>query len=180
MDYTQNYDLNNKALKERYRKTLLFLDSCIPKGAEILDLGVDNPLSKLMRKEGYLVENTQGEDLDVTPQAVANFGGDVVTAFEIFEHLLNPMGVLQQINAKHLIASVPLALWFSKAYRNENDILDQHFHEFEDWQFDWLLDKSGWKILKKEKWVSFDNKIGIRPLLRRITPRYYIVHAVRK
>lgn len=180
MDYTENYDLTNKALKERYNKTLQFLSTCIHQGAHILDLGVDNPLSKLMREKGYRVENTKGEDLDFQPQVVANFSGEAVTAFEIFEHLLNPMGVLQQIKANQLIASVPLALWFSKAYRNESNILDQHFHEFEDWQFDWLLDKSGWKILKKEKWVSFDNKIGVRPLLRRITPRYYIVHAIRK
>lgn len=180
MDYTANYDLTNKALKQRYKKTLSFLSTCIPNGTDILDLGVDNPLSKLMREEGYRVENTQGEDLDLYPQAVANYSGEAVTAFEIFEHLVNPMGVLLQIRSNQLIASVPLALWFSKAYRNKNDILDQHFHEFEDWQFDWLLDKSGWIILKKEKWVSYDDKIGIRPLLRRFTPRYYIVHAVRK
>jgi hypothetical protein len=27
---------------------------------------------------------------------------------------------------------------------------DRHYHEFEDWQFDWLLEKSNWKIEKKK------------------------------
>jgi hypothetical protein len=56
---------------------------------------------------------------------------------------------------------------------------DRHYHEFEDWQFDWLLEKSNWKIEKKEKWTSPIKKIGFRPLLRTITPRYYIVYATK-
>ena len=47
-------------------------------------------------------------------------------------------------------ASVPLRLWFANAYRNKSDQRDQHFHEFEDWQFDWLLEKAGWKIKAKK------------------------------
>ena len=56
---------------------------------------------------------------------------------------------------------------------------DRHYHEFEDWQFDWLLEKSNWKIEKKDKWTSHIKKIGFRPLLRTITPRYYIVYATK-
>lgn len=69
---------------------------------------------------------------------------------------------------------------FAKAYRSKTDEWDRHIHEFEDWQFDWLLEKAGWEIIRKEKWTSPINKIGIRPILRFITPRYYIVEAVRK
>ena len=57
---------------------------------------------------------------------------------------------------------------------------DRHFHEFEDWQFDWLLEKAGWKIKDSMKWKAVTKQIGIRPLLRRITPRYYMVYAERK
>ena len=39
---------------------------------------------------------------------------------------------------------VPLNLWFASAYRNKTDLWDRHYHEFEDWQFDWLLEKAGW------------------------------------
>jgi hypothetical protein len=56
---------------------------------------------------------------------------------------------------------------------------DRHYHEFEDWQFDWLLEKTGWKIMARGKWTNPTKKIGIRPLLRWFTPRYYIVYAER-
>ena len=79
-----------------------------------------------------------------------------------------------------LIASVPLKLWFSNAYKNPNDKRDRHYHEFEDWQFDWLLEKSGWEIISRKKWTNPTKKIGLRPILRLFTPRYYIVYAKRK
>jgi hypothetical protein len=79
-----------------------------------------------------------------------------------------------------LVASVPIRLWFSTAYRSKTDPWDRHYHEFEDWQFDWLLEKSGWEIKDRAKWTNPVKKIGIRPLLRSFTPRYYIVYAERK
>ena len=57
---------------------------------------------------------------------------------------------------------------------------DRHFHEFEDWQFDWLLEKAGWTIIDSQKWISKVKINGIRPLLRNYTPRYYAVYAERK
>ena len=36
----------------------------MPNKGIIYDLGVDNPLSILMREEGYEVYNTSGQDLD--------------------------------------------------------------------------------------------------------------------
>jgi hypothetical protein len=76
-----------------------------------------------------------------------------------------------------LVASVPLKLWFASAYRSKTDKWDRHYHEFEDWQFDWLLEKAGWRIVKSEKFTNPVKKIGIRPILRRITPRYYLIYA---
>ena len=146
----------------------------------ILDLGTPNPFSDLLVNKGFQVFNTQGEDLDESPESISNYKSDVTTAFEIFEHLLNPLGALKAIKSDRLFASIPLSLWFAKAYRNKNDRWDQHFHEFEDWQFDWLLEKAGWEIVRKEKWTSPAKINGIRPLLRLVTPRYYIVEARRK
>jgi len=149
-------------------------------GTSILDIGTANAFSHIMIEKGYQVVNTQGEDLDQTPEAVAQHKTEVATAFEIFEHLLNPLGVLKAIQAETLFASIPLSLWFAKAYRNKNDRWDQHFHEFEDWQFDWLLEKGGWEIVRKEKWTSPVFIPGIRPIFRLFTPRYYIIEARRK
>lgn len=163
----------------RYQRTLNFINSTLDANDRILDLGVENPFTEILKKNGFQVTNTRGEDLDLDTSAVITKEFDVVTAFQIFEHLLAPFNVLRDIKASKLIASVPLRLWFAKAYRNDSDNWDRHYHEFEDWQFDWLLEKTGWKIKRSEKFTNPVSKIGIRPLLRRFTPRYYLVYAER-
>ena len=164
---------------KRYAHTLEFLRKHVPVTDSILDMGINNPFSEIMRKEGYTVSNTSGEDLDLDQGALAKGGYDVLTAFEIFEHLLNPFTVLQNVKSDRIIVSVPLRLWFSPAYRSKTDMWDRHYHEFEDWQLDWLLEKAGWVIKDRKKWTNPTKKLGIRPLLRSITPRYYIVYAER-
>src|SRR5690606_28801065 len=141
------------------------------------DLGVENPFSSIMRSEGYDVTNTTGEDLDVNQSALHDSHYTVVTAFEIFEHLLNPSVVSQEIRGTKLVVSVPLRLRFAPAYRSKTDKWDRHYHEFEDWQLDWLLEKTGWRIVDRRKFTNPVNKFGIRPLLRRFTDRYYLVYA---
>jgi hypothetical protein len=164
---------------KRYKKTIEFLKQHIPSNASILDLGVVNPFTEFMTNEGFKVDNTKGEDLDIDTSAIEHSEADVVTAFEIFEHLLSPLTVLKSIKTDKLVASVPLKLWFSSAYKSKTDMLDRHYHEFEDWQFDWLLEKAGWKIIARDKWTNPTKKIGIRPILRWFTPRYYIIYAER-
>ena len=165
---------------KRYRITLEFLKKYIDTNEEILDLGVPNPFSEIMKKNNYTVFNTQGEDLDTEFSTIKKSNASTVTAFEIFEHLVAPFNVLKEIKADKLIASIPLKLWFSSAYKNPNDKWDRHYHEFEDWQFDWLLEKSGWEIVSRKKWTNPTRKIGFRPILRLFFPRYYMVYAVRK
>lgn len=166
--------------EKRYRITLDFLKKFAPEGTRILDLGTENPFGEIMKKEGFLVENTSGEDLDNDQSAVANTDAELVTALEIFEHLLSPYEVLKKMKSDKLIASVPLRLWFSPAYRSKTDPWDRHYHEFEDWQFDWLLEKAGWTIIERTQWTHPVKKLGFRPLLRNFTPRYYMVYAERK
>lgn len=170
----------NNFPNKRFKNTLHFLQKHITTAESILDLGVENPFSKIMKEQGYTVENTKGEDLDSNYSTVTNSESTVVTAFEIFEHLLAPLNVLTQIKANKLVASIPLKLWFSPAYKSKIDSWDRHYHEFEDWQFDWLLEKAGWTIIDRNKWTNPVKKIGLRPLLRTFTPRYYIVYAERK
>ncbi|MGN7514663.1 MAG: methyltransferase [Allomuricauda sp.] len=169
----------NNFPNKRYKYTLAFLRKHINTSESILDLGVENPFSEIMKSNGYQVENTQGEDLDFKFDKVARSDADVVTAFEIFEHLVAPLNVLKEIKAKKIVASVPMRLWFSPAYRSKTDPWDRHYHEFEDWQFDWLLEKAGWTIIDSAKWTNPTKKIGIRPILRYFTNRYYIVYAER-
>lgn len=163
--------------KKRFQITLDFLNKHVGKEAVILDLGVENPLSKIMKADGYKVQNTTGEDLDENQEVLKNAHYDVMTAFEIFEHLLNPYTVLKNCKAQKIVISVPLRLWFSSAYKSKTDVWDRHYHEFEDWQLDWLLEKCGYKITDRKKWAHGVNKLGFRPILRKFTPRYYMVVA---
>ncbi|WP_179376762.1 methyltransferase [Winogradskyella wichelsiae] len=164
---------------KRFNLTLQFLKKHISTSETILDLGVKNPFSEIMISEGFSVENTTGEDLDENRNAIETSSTNVVTAFEIFEHLLSPYEILKSVKADKIIISIPLRLWFSSAYRSKTDMRDRHYHEFEDWQLDWLLEKTGWVIKDRQKWTNPVNKLGIRPILRRFTPRYYIVYAER-
>ena len=164
---------------KRYKLTFQFLKEHLPVSSTILDLGIENPFTKVMKDHGFSVNNTTGEDLDVDTSAIKNSNADVITAFEIFEHLLSPFTVLQDIKANKLVVSVPLKLWFASAYRSKTDMRDRHYHEFEDWQFDWLLEKTGWTIKARQKWTNPTKKIGIRPVFRWFTPRYYIVYATK-
>jgi hypothetical protein len=169
----------NSFPNKRFKLTAEFLLKHISTDSKILDLGVENPFTKIMKQHDFDIENTQGEDLDIDTSTIENSNANVITAFEIFEHLLSPFTVLKSIKASKIVASVPLKLWFSSAYRSKTDKWDRHYHEFEDWQFDWLLEKAGWKILDRKKWTNPTKKIGIRPILRWFTPRYYIVYAER-
>lgn len=178
--HTETYTLSNKALSRRYTKTLAFLNKHVSDSKKVLDLGIDNPFSQLMRDEGHSVDNTNmNQDLDLDYQQVLDEKYELVTAFEIFEHMVAPFNLLREIKAPFLMASVPLKLWFADAYWNQEDEWDRHYHEFEPRQFDMLLNKSGWKIIGSEKWKSPSGKVGIRPFLRSITDRYYIVYCKR-
>ncbi len=173
--------MNNSPKAIRYKKTLEFLKKNLNEDSKILDLGTENEFSKIMKSNGYDVQNTKGENLDIDYQDYVDCGVDVVTSFEIFEHMLAPFNILNNLKTTRLVASIPLKLWFASAYWNEKDDWDKHYHEFEPKQFDFLLEKAGWKIIDSEKWVSSDwRKIGFRPILRHFTPRYYIVYCERQ
>ena len=100
---------------KRYRETLAFVKEHISDGSSILDLGVENPFTAILKKQGYQVTNTVGEDLDIDTSEVINNTADVTTALQILEHMVSPMQVLQDVPSKKLIASVPLRLWLSNA-----------------------------------------------------------------
>lgn len=165
-------------LKLRFDRTLAFMRACGFESGRILDLGPDNTFARILRAEGYKVINTGDVDLDLEPEVVRDHKVDCVTSFELFEHLVAPFNVLRELPDVPLFATVPLKLWFADAYRSRTDAWDRHYHEFEDWQFDWLLEKAGWTIAHREKWTSPTTDIGIRPLLRRFWPRYYAVRAI--
>ena len=90
---------NNFPFK-RYQITVDFIKKHIGKNEFILDLGVENPLSNILRDNGFKVDNTGGEDLDIDRTSIQQSKASVVTAFQIFEHLLNPFQVLKEIKSE--------------------------------------------------------------------------------
>tara|TARA_B100001287_G_scaffold104427_1_gene87762 strand:+ start:11834 stop:12391 length:558 start_codon:yes stop_codon:yes gene_type:complete len=169
-------DKISSLLQLRFDRTLKFIEKSKFKPNKILDLGPDNTFAKILRTKGFEVVNTGFNDLDDYPEIVQGFKDiDCITSFEIFEHLVAPYNVLRKLPKVKMFISVPLKLWFSPAYNNKNDKWDRHYHEFEDWQFDWLLEKSGWKINRYEKWNSPTKEFGLRPILRKFYPRYYVM-----
>ena len=171
----------NDSHYDRFERTVEFVEASLAPPAHLLDVGPDNVLARRFRERGYTVANTGLADLDDGPEAAAG-EADALTAFEVLEHLVNPLGVLRASTAPRLFASVPLRLWFSSAYRHPTDPWDRHYHEFEPWQFDWLVEKGGWDIVRRETWTPRRTGVplGLRPLLRKVTPRWYVVEAVRR
>jgi hypothetical protein len=163
----------------RIEKTIAFLKKNVPPPVNILDLGVQNLMSEHVKKAGYQVKNTMGEDLDTDYEHLKDETFDLITAFEILEHLVAPYNLLSSLkNGQQLIATVPLQVWFRKAHWNPDDPWDRHFHEFEPRQFNWLLEKAGWQIIDSELWKIPAGRInGIRPLLRFFVPTFYAVYA---
>ena len=166
--------------EKRYQRTFSFLKTRISKESKILDLGVENPFSNFLKSEGFNIVNTKGEDLVEDLSAVLETGAEVITTFEILEYLLSPYVLLKEIKTKKSLISVPLKIWFLSAYRNSEDLRDRHYHEFEAWQLDWLLEKTGWTIIASDKWTNPTKKTGIRTLFRFFVPRYYIVYAEKR
>ena len=157
-------DYSNKpATRIRWNKSLDFIgDHFSFKSA--LDIGDRSGLTEMMESK-YQVkfDNTKG-DLDcITLKGKY----DLVTSFEVLEHLFNPLFHLSQIkgvlseNGK-LILSTPLSkprfLW-SK----------EHFHEMSTESIEALFHVAGFKIVRKKYFkvhpLIFYIK-GIRPLLR--------------
>ena len=169
--------MKNEKQVDRYNRTVKFIKKYVGNNISILDLGTKNPLSEYLASSGFKVINTNGENLDDEFLKYANLDVDLVTSFEIFEHMLAPYNFLKNVKTRKLIASVPLRLWFASAYWNEEDDWDKHYHEFEKKQFDFLLKQTGWTIKARESWACANiRKIGFRPILRHFYPRYYLVY----
>ena len=62
--YQNNYP------SKRYKITIDFVQKHISDDENILDLGIENPLSKILKENGYNVSNTKGEDLDINQSSL--------------------------------------------------------------------------------------------------------------
>lgn len=168
------------------KKRVEFIKQNISKDKVILDLGIENRISRALVDAGYTVINSGGEDLDVNQDIIKDSNYDVVTAFEILEHLFNPYTVLNSVKkGTTVITTVPLRhILIQDSYFKHNDSRMSHFHEFEDWQIIRLFEKTNYVILDHFKcsqgwmfqnWSTFKRAFGIRPIIRQFKKGLYIV-----
>ena len=165
----------------RHRKTLKLVERFIPKHSQIYDLGKENPMSKIMNNDGYFVSNNTNEvDFNKCQKEIIKLSKahKYTTSFEVFEHILNLYAVLNAIKSDYMLCTVPLKVFFSNAYWGK-DKHDQHYHEFEQRQFLWILEETGWEVIEKGTW-TFTDKIGLRPIFRLFFPSYIYVYLKRK
>ena len=73
---------------KRFKITLEFLQKHIEKDELILDLGIENPLSSLIKKNGYNINNTSGEDLNIDRSAIKNSNAKTFYIFQLINNLL--------------------------------------------------------------------------------------------
>ncbi len=98
-----------KTPSHRYNKTLKMLKDILPEGGVIYDLGVRNPFSKIMEDEGFKVYNSSGQDFDDDFKLELPNDVDLITGFEILEHLVSPYPLLKNLKCNKLFVTVPLS-----------------------------------------------------------------------
>ena len=166
---------NNSATKIRWDKTLEFMGRGV-NFKSALDIGDRTGLTEMMEdKYGVKFDNTKG-DLD-NLELKGNY--DLVTSFEVLEHLFNPLFNLVQIKNLlnpngRLILSTPLAkpriLWS-----------EEHFHEMSKNSIQALFEVAGLKVLRKNYFRVYPVTFyfsGVRPLLRLIYDKIQIYELV--
>ncbi|MFQ5599654.1 MAG: class I SAM-dependent methyltransferase [Candidatus Krumholzibacteriia bacterium] len=154
--------------RRRFDATLRCIESVQPPA---LDIGPPNALAReVERRFGVTIENTGMHDLD--RERIRDFCPGpyaTITGFEILEHLLNPLLVLDGCRE---VLQPDGVLYVSVPRRSAWEWLfgksPEHFHEFAADELRWMLDKGGFQI---ERWVELSTSemsFGIRPLLRRL------------
>lgn len=164
-----------RAARRRFDATLARMT---PPAPPVLDLGPPNALAReLERRFGVPVEHTGVHDLDRERLGDIRPGPyGTITAFEILEHLMNPLHVLDGCRT---VLRPDGRLYVSVPRRHAHEWLfgksPEHFHEFAPDELRWLLDKAGFEV---ELFVAVNTSslgVGLRPLLRRLVANLLVV-----
>ena len=156
--FVGTYEPENLYNSRRYAFTLHFLHNLT---GNILDCGEPNILKEMIEKKFSVKISSTGEsDLDAS-----RISGkyDTILAFEIIEHLMNPLWFLRQVRE----SLNPDGVVYLSTPINKPKFLwrHDHFHEFDEYRLTSLVDKAGFIVHRKER-ARFYSKVGIRPLIR--------------
>lgn len=164
-----------RAARRRFAATLGFVTE-LP--APVLDLGPANALAReLEKRHGVRIEHTGTHDLD--RERLASFLPGpyaAVTAFEILEHVLNPLFVLDGCRE---VLRPDGTLFVTVPRRHPHEWLfgksPEHFHEFAADELRWLLDKAGFEVERFVLANTSEMGLGVRPVLRRFSRNLFLV-----
>ena len=156
--------------KIRWEKTLRFIDPI--RATSGLDVGDRTPLTKkLETKFSCKFDSTKG-DLD---EMVLKGAYQVITCFEVIEHLFNPLHFLLQ--CKEVLSERGVLYLSMPTYKPAFLWSKDHFHEMTEDSFSSLLERSGFEIKRKEIFRVHPFGFyftGFRPLLRGVFDRRII------
>ncbi len=155
--------------KSRTKQTIDFVN--IPDGSIVLDIGEKNKL--LQSFKNLTIINTISDlDYKITPNINDCSIFKYVTCFEVIEHLLNPRMFFDNL---YKITSSDVEIFLSYPSRPKwmwNN--EEHFHEYDRMRFEYLLKKTGFKIIKEKKIFVRRFPSGIRPIIRNFIPQTII------
>ncbi len=167
--------------QNRWHKTIKFILAgfapepwTIP---ECVDIGDRSVLTK--RLEGIFRAQFTNTDVDLDvdllfPPKVAHTI-DIITCFEVIEHLFNPLFCLLEMKR---VLKPNGRIYLSTPRFKPHFLWGNHFHEMSDKSLFALIDRAGLKIVRKQKifvapWRSL--LTGFRPWLRLVLDRHWLL-----
>lgn len=133
-----------------------------------LDIGDRTPATALLEAHFACRFDTTSADLDTEPLGLPN-RYSVVTAFEVIEHLYNPLYLLLQI--RDVLDPGPSSRLFLSTPAWKPGFLQspEHFHEMPKRSLDALIARAGFEVVRNAEFgIRFPLfcLCGIRPMLR--------------
>lgn len=167
--------LSRKTLLLRFKATIDFVSQSVGikelQNAKILDTGEYNPMSKWL-KDSYniSVENTPPDmDFDYSYRFGKEDAFDYIFAFEIIEHLMNPLMFLEYL---HGCLSKNGKLFLSTPFSRPRILWSKyHLTEYFPDKIEIIANKAGFRVTRYKVKKIYDYRYaltGIRPILRAI------------
>lgn len=173
--------LGEEAHHLRWRKTMGFIGKSSLKGKTVgrgLDLGGRTPLTGFLEEFFRCPFDNTSSDLDTDP-IEGHYG--VVTAFEVFEHLFNPLHALLQ--ARSVLDEKDSRLFLSMPLSKPGFLAcPEHFHEMSRREAGMLFRRAGFAVLTSGEFMirrPMFYLTGFKPLMRAFYEKVQIYELTR-
>jgi SAM-dependent methyltransferase len=165
--YSESCDENDikKCFKHRLSVVKKFIGQDLA-GLEVLDIGHPNKFGRALG-----VKNNTNIDLNACYPLGGIYCFDVVTCFEVIEHVMNPLALMENIRwvmkpggLCYLSTPIRSRLWHEKV----------HFTEYYPRDMKIMFEYAGFEIVKYKKFCLWDWDFmfwGFRPFFRVLTQR---------